>query len=346
MVKKAKCRHFKAEKPNDLSDFIGNLSEISEKTLEKNEKNERFLLPIYNPELNSDKYLTAKIEVSEDQLEVFIRDWIRCYNGMTNLAIENSLLYDAIREPEMLGFYDFVLKKVMDINVRDVSEENFNRFISGMRDVFMKKNLLMLNSIVTPAVYGRFLGKSEGTIRRWMANGIQDAIEQKRIELSERKFAKKRRNDNRERPTLDVVSICGVNFVMVRDEELMLFNRFLMEGGLRDVGFDADASEKRRKLFEVYQMVYDKIPAVKARSSIDLWCESERISPEPSERNRLTSLYSKGLHDIYMRWCENERLEVASEKMFFRKLSEMGFKRFNNKQRGYWVYQEDAGGNE
>lgn len=245
--------------------------------------------------------------VTKKRMVEFVSKYMMMYESIADLQIKNSILIDSISDGD-LTFCDTAIREAMDIDCYDVKKEAYEFFIRRLRENFIKHNQTMLNSLASAQAYAKFTGEKENTIRKWM-----------------------------ERGKLELITISGVRFIFIKAEELMLWNAFLMEEAMAK-----EVCENRDQLIRLYKKLYGrKIP--EPMDSVLKWSLYWGIYPESNESTSYYGkMYTGKAYAAYCAYCKDNKIDAIPLRLFSFRITYMGFKRFNGKNRGflYWKGEE------
>lgn len=254
--------------------------------------------------LRNEKVVITPRSVSE--LNTFIVDFLSKYESVCDLAIENSMLFEGINDPDtLLCTREKVFSTIFDMDIEDVDEENLNFTIRRLRMAFIKYNSVMLNCLSSAAVYAEFSGMKESTVRSHIERG---------------KF--------------DIVSICGTRFILIPEEKIIEYNEFIMRRWLNVAKYDPLQAEKDSKMIMVYSALYDR--TISQVRTIESWVESEGMLLSGDTK---VKTYTENAWKLYCFWCKNEGYAPEPLKTFAMQIYSMGFVKFNRNKRGFYYWR-------
>jgi hypothetical protein len=204
------------------------------------------------------------------------------------------------------------MENVVDIDISEIEEADFTFFFDWMRDLFLAKFAIITTGLVTVKRYAEFTGAKENTIRKWM--------ERKKVEL---------------------VDICGVSFIVIKREELLQWNQFLMEEALRKEQFNEFEREELEYLYKkMYLKDQEQVPV--PVESVLAWSKYVGIHQENKDESMSLHRFKTQLaYNSYCDFCFVSKITPVSVKFFTNRITSLGFRRFNGRKRGFFYYKED-----
>ena len=261
------------------------------------------------------QYIAEKTAISSSELFDFAKKFADQVESLAELGSENRMLMAGINKEEAYLFYDKVTRQIFDVDIDEVPNmAAFNYILYRMRLSFMRTYAVFLNCVLTPARYADFKGKPEITIRSWMNAG-----------------------------KVDVVTICGKRFVMVPESEMMDYNFFMMDRYLQKEPKNITEQKQRAKELYHYRRVYKDISRDRAVDSVKGFMDDCKYfaDDEDMERYRVKR-YTNSAYDEYRRWCIGMKLTPVTDRMFSGSISRLGYRRFNTRKRGFYVWIDNS----
>lgn len=250
------------------------------------------------------------ISIPQNEILTFLSKSMKVFDEVCEMNIANSLIVRGFDGGELSGFDNYT-KTVLDTECCDAKKAHLEFLVFRLRMNFMQYHAIMLNCLSTAAMYSEFTGIKEGTVRA-----------------------------NMDRGRYDIVHVCGVKFILVSEDEMMLWNAFLMEKLLKK---DIDTVDKanRKEIEGYYRKMYGR-DAPSASDSVLDWLLSEGFYPEYNEdvAPHRSRRFTDDAYATYRKWMKDEPVTL---RVFALRISEMGFAKFNVKKRGFWVWHYNVG---
>jgi len=253
------------------------------------------------------RYVYTPTSVSSKELDQFISRYMTVYDDVQELMVDNSVVVMGIYGDE-ISYYDKALMQVVDINCSGVTKAQFSFFMYRMKLGFMKHCSTMLNTLATAAMYAKFTGVKEGTIRKWMDRG-----------------------------KLELVAISGVKFIFISEDELILWNAFLMEEAAR-----SENCGNRKQLQGYYKKLYGQELPVPPDSIKDFFASRCMYPTNVDGECWKDKYFTAGAYILYDGYCDEVGIEPVPIRTFALRITEMGFKRFNGRKRGFYYWKGDS----
>jgi len=326
-------RPFKDELPNDDSDIahltkseefwdiepdeetVTATSEIEDDGLIFNEEfGIRWKNGSYDRRVRGDRKKEVKLKyygnprtfVTAAKTREFIDRYVLMYESVQELLVKNSLIVESIKKGDVM-FYSTVMGETMEAEFADVTNEDFRYFMRRVNLGMMHQFIPTFNLLATAVMYAKFKGMKEMTVRQHIARG---------------KF--------------ELFTIAGTRFIVVQEEDMLLWNAFLMEEAGRN-----ENCENRPKLAETYGNLYgDELPT--PPDSVKDFFASRCMYPTNVDGECWKEKkHTAGAYILYEVYCDEVGIEPVPIRTFALRITEMGFKRFNGRKRGFYYWKGD-----
>lgn len=257
----------------------------------------------------SEMDLAEMITVPQREIDRFLMLAMNSLDEFCDMNIANTCIVRGFDGGELAGF-DNYMRTVLEVNCEDSQAHSVWYLNYRLRLNFMKHHALMMNTLATAAMYAEFKGMKEGTVR---------------VQIERGKY--------------DLVYICGVRFILVSEEDMWAWNEFLMRRMLQK-DIDTVDQANRKEIAEYYRKMYGR-DAPSASDSVLEWLLAEGFYPEYNEdvAPHRSRKFTDDAYLAYRKWMKDEPVSL---RVFALRIVEMGFKKFNVKKRGFWVWHYDA----
>lgn len=245
--------------------------------------------------------------VDDARLFEHISTYLTTHIAVSDLLIEDTMLMDSIRDGD-IAYYNRAVKSAMDIDCRDITKDEFNYFAMRIKLNFVRHGKTFLNGLTTADGYSKFTGMNKNTVYKQIERGI-----------------------------LETFQIYDVKFIVIQEDQMMDWNRFLMQEVLR-----RETCTNRAKIAELYEKMYGDID-VSPIDSISEWTAYCMFVPEQGENTTYYArLTTSEAYKSYCDYCASQKIDSLPARTFSLKMTAMGFKRFNGRKRGfiYWKGKE------
>lgn len=247
-------------------------------------------------------------EISGAEFYEFIAGFIKKMDKIGDLAVKNSVIFSSFDKENQFMYYDSVLKEMLDVKVIDgVKKSHFDFFVYRMRLAFLRNYAIFMNFIVTPGRYAKFCGKPEITIRSWMEAG---------------KF--------------EVIFISGKKFILIPENEMMDYNAFLMEEYLKGEAESKKEEKEKISIGNIYRQLYGD--DIETENTVALFFRDMGYFRESYNRGWKEKRYVQKSYIEYSKWCLKFGKKRVTDRAFSAMITKMGFKRFNTRKRGFYVW--------
>jgi len=247
--------------------------------------------------------------VSTDDVREFIVRHMMSVEYVADIAIKRSVMIQSLVNGD-IAYYTKAAGEIMDVEFESVSKEDFEYFSFRLKLAFLKYGSIFHNCLTTAKIYSKFTGVEENTVRQWMRRG-----------------------------KLDTYDISGVKFIVIAEDEMALWNAFLLEEAMAD-----DNLSGRVQVEDAYKRMYGGSPIAPADSVTAFARYWDMNTTGEGERRRI---HTKDAHMLYLEFCKDTGFAPVPLLKFAYRIGEFGFTRYGGRKRGfvYWNSPEAEGGN-